>query len=217
MFVNNLNNYTYIFYKNTCDRLKTSGFNPNNILDIGANACQTADIMRLVWPKSNILLIEGNSLFESFYKSKNYNYIIKLLGKENKMVEFYKTKWHDYCSGNSIYKEINDVYDDNNVIVENLPIYKLDDITSDTFDLIKIDTQGSELDIILGGKNTIGKAKVIICEVALIDINVGGCKKEEIIEVLTNQYKFDCVETIEKVIGLDNATINYENILFIKP
>lgn len=217
MFINNLNNYSYTFYKDTCDLLKNSGFNPNNILDIGANACQTADIMRSVWPKSNILLIEGNSSFESTYKSKNYNYIIKLLGKENKIVEFYKTKWSDYCSGNSIYRELNRVYNDDNVIIEKLPIYKLDDITTDTFDLIKIDTQGSELDIILGGKDTISKTKVIICEVALIDINVGGCKKEEIMRVLTNRFKFDYVETIEGVLGFDNSTINYENLLFIKP
>ena len=217
MYVNELNTYNYDFYKDTCNLLKNSGFNPSRILDIGASACETADIMRQCWPESNILLIEGNTAFEPTYKSKNYNYHIKLLGKQNGTVDFYKTKWSNFCSGNSIYREKSGVYDDNTVIIETLPIYKLDDVVLGTYDLIKIDTQGSELDIILGGVNTFSKAKVVICEVALIDVNIGGCKKEDIMNVLTKELKFDYIQTIEGVLSQDLKRIEYENLLFIKP
>lgn len=217
MHLNDLDNYSYVFYENVCNNLKNYGFNPKKILDIGANACETADIMRKCWPKSEMLLIEGNDSCESFFKEKNYNYKIKLLGKENGTVNFYKTKWSPVCSGNSIYKEKNMVYDGDMLLVENLPIYKLDDLVEDVYDLIKIDTQGSELDIILGGINTFSKAKVVICEVALIDINIGGCKKEDVINILTKQLKFDYVDIIEKVFYSDNKTITYENLMFIKP
>ena len=217
MYINNINNYSYSFYKDTCDLLRKSGFNPSRILDIGASACETADIMRQCWPESDILLIDGNNACEPMYKSKNYNYHIKLLGKQNSTTHFYKTKWSSICSGNSIYRENSDAYNDNMVITETLPIYKLDDVVDGKYDLIKIDTQGSELDIILGGINTFSVAKVVICEVALVDINIGGCKKEDIMNVLTKELKFDYIRVIERVLSSDSQRIDYENLLFIKP
>lgn len=215
MKVNELNSYTYDFFEDTCKLLNNSGFTPQRILDIGANVCQTADVFRQFWPASDIMLIEGNRECETIYKLKNYKYQIKLLGKENGTTSFYKTKWHPLCSGNSIYKEINPVYEGDTLITTTLPVYKLDDVVMGTYDLIKIDTQGSELDIIRGGINTFGKAKVVICEVALIDINIGGCKKEDVMNVLTKELKFDYVSCIEGV--TDGQQITYENLLFIRP
>lgn len=217
MKVNNVDNYTYDFYEDTCKLLKNSGFNPKRILDIGANACETADIMRQFWPAADLLLLEGNRDCEPLFKAKKYNYQIKLLGKENGITIFYKTKWSSICSGNSIYRENSNAYDDNMVITETLPIYKLDDVVDGEYDLIKLDTQGSELDIILGGMHTFSNAKVVICEVSLVDNNIGGCKKEDIMSVLTKELKFDYVKTIESVLSPDNLTINYENLMFIKP
>ena len=97
MKVNELNNYTYDFFEDTCKLLKNSGFTPNRILDIGASACQTADVFRQFWPASDILLIEGNRDCEQIYKLKKYNYQIKLLGKQNGSTTFYKTKWSPIC------------------------------------------------------------------------------------------------------------------------
>lgn len=214
MKINTLNDYTYDFFEDTCKLLNNSGFIPRRILDIGASVCQTADVFRQFWPLSDILLIEGNGDCEIVYKSKNYNYQIKLLGKENGTTSFYKTKWHPLCSGNSIYKEINPVYEGDTLITTTQPVYKLDDVVTGTYDLIKIDTQGSELDIIRGGMDTFSKAKVVICEVALIDINIGGCKKEDVMNVLTKELKFDYVSCIECV--TDGQQITYENLLFIR-
>jgi hypothetical protein len=195
--------------------LRKSGFNPKKILDIGASICETADIMRDVWPVAKIVLFEGNKKFESLYKIKNYTYNIKLLGKYNGISKFYKTKWSPVCSGNSIYKENSSFYDDTNLIVEELPIYKLDDLTNEDFDLIKIDTQGSELDIINGGFATFSKAKVIITEVSLINYNEGGCAKQQVIDKLTDM-KFDFISVVESVLN-DNKQIIAESLLFIKP
>lgn len=217
MYTNLLNQYSYNFYEDTCKLLKNNGFYPNRILDIGANACETSDVMRQFWPTSDMLLIEGNSDCEPLFKMKKYNYQIKLLGKENNITPFYKTKWSPICSGNSIYKEKSDVYDGDMLVIETLPVYKLDDVVIGTYDLIKIDTQGSELDIIQGGINTFSKAKVVICEVALMDVNIGGCKKEDVMNVLTKELKFDYIRVIENILSVDNKQINYENLLFIKP
>lgn len=217
MKINDLSNYTYDFYEDTCRLLKNSGFFPKRILDIGANAGETADVMRQVWPTSDMLLIEGNHDCEIIFKAKNYNYQIKLLGKENGITTFYKTKWSPFCSGNSIYRENSNVYEGDMLVTETLPIYKLDDVVEGKYDLVKIDTQGSELDIIRGGIRTVSNAKVIICEVALIEHNIGGCKKADIMNVLTKELKFDYIRVIESVLSSNRQTIDYENLLFIRP
>lgn len=207
--------YSYDYYVKTCLMLKKNGFYPKRILDIGANVCQTADIMREVWPTADIMLFEGNENVEPLYIQKRFNYQIKLLGSYNGFVNFYSTKWSPICSGNSIYREKSDTYNDENVIVEKKPIYKLDDSVVGIYDMIKIDTQGSELDIINGGLETFSKAKVVIAEVSLIDYNEGGCTKQQIIDKLT-ELKFDFISIIESVLKNNTETIA-ESLFFIRP
>jgi len=207
--------YSYDYYLQTCLYLRQNGFYPKNILDIGANVCQTADIMRRIWPVASILLFEGNSECEKLYQKSEYQYQIKLLGKINGVAKFYKTKWSPICSGNSIYKENSETYNAENLIIEELPIYRLDDCVKDIYDLIKIDTQGSELDIIEGGINTFKNAKVVIAEVSFNDYNDGGCTKDQILKKMSD-LKFDCIMPVETVINDKNELIA-ESLLFIKP
>lgn len=207
--------YSYKYYFEACNYLKSCGFKPNNILDIGANLCQTADISRSVWPNSNILLFDGNKNCEQLYQQKKYNYQIKLLGSYNGEVTFYKTRKNDTCSGNSIYKENSNYYNKENLIEEVLPIYKLDDCVKEKYDFIKIDTQGSELDIIKGGVKTIYDSKVLIVEVSLINFNEGGCKKADVVDFILS-LNFDFITKIE-IIWDNNEQIIGESLLFIKP
>lgn len=204
--------YSYEFYKKTCGLLKSSGFNPKRILDIGASMGFTANIVKECWPDSELLLFEGNEDCKQYLQ--NYNCIYKLLGKANGTTSFYKSKKDKYGTGNSIYKEMSDEYNNDNLIVETKSIYRLDDCVTGVYDLIKIDTQGSELDIIEGGLNTISAAKVLIVEVTLVNNNVGGCSKNDILNKLS-ELKFDLVDTIEFI--HNKGIILQENLLFIKP
>jgi len=207
--------YSYDYYSQICFLLRDKGFYPKNILDIGASVCQTADIMRQIWPVANILLFEGNAECEKLYQKQLYDYQIKLLGKINGTTKFYKTKWSKICSGNSIYKENSQTYNDENLIIEELPIYRLDDCVKDIYDLIKIDTQGSELDIIEGGINTFSSAKVIITEVSFNNYNEGGCNKDQILNKMFD-LKFDYIMPVETVMNDKNELIA-ESLLFIRP
>jgi FkbM family methyltransferase len=207
--------YSYDYYVETCLMLRQNGFYPKRILDIGASVCQTADIMRQIWPVANILLFEGNAECEKLYQKQLYDYQIKLLGKINGTTKFYKTKWSPICSGNSIYKENSQTYNEQNLIVEELPIYRLDDCVKDIYDLIKIDTQGSELDIIEGGINTFKNAKVVIAEVSFNNYNEGGCTKQQIVDKMIS-LKFDLISIIESVVNENNELIA-ESLLFIRP
>ncbi len=65
---------------------------------------------------------------------------------------------------------------------------KLDDLfeSDSEFDLIKIDTQGSELDIIEGGLNLCNKAKGILLEVSLTQYNENAPLYDEVIDYMTS-------------------------------
>lgn len=207
--------YTYEYFWATCQRLKKAGFNPKNYLDIGASNCETSNIVKNIWPQCDILLIEANQEFENLYKKYEYKYIFKCLGKENSETNFYKTKKNSLSSGNSIYREMSEAYNDESVIIEKIKIYKLDDIINQKFDFIKIDTQGSELDIINGGLNTISSSKVIIAEISLEQYNIDGCLADEVIDKLKN-LKFDMVTPIENIYSINSTKIIQQSVLFIK-
>ena len=207
--------YTYDFLKKTCNDLKTAGFSPLNILDVGAHMCLTADIFKQYWNHANIILVEADKSFEQLYRLKNYPYYIATVGKDNYTSKFYKSTNDVYKMGGSIYLENSKYYNKESIITENHNVVKLDDlIKNQNFDLVKIDVQGAELDVIKGGLNNLKNTKVIICEVSLTEYNIGGCKKQDLVDYVTNVLKFDLVEIIEKI--HDNKTIFQENLLFIK-
>jgi FkbM family methyltransferase len=207
--------YTYEYFWEACQRLKKAGFNPRNYLDIGASNCETSNIVKKIWPQCDILLIEANQEFENLYKNYGYKYIFKCLGKENSETIFYKTRKNNFSSGNSIYREMSEAYNDESVITEKIKIYKLDDIVDKKFDFIKLDTQGSELDIINGGLNTISSSKVVIAEISLEQYNIGGCLADEVIEKLKN-LKFDMITPIENIYSINSTKIIQQSVLFIK-
>jgi tetratricopeptide (TPR) repeat protein len=58
---------------------------------------------------------------------------------------------------------------------------RLDDLfRGRQFDFVKIDTQGSELDVILGGPVLLSHADYILVEVSLVEYNIGGARAEAV-------------------------------------
>ena len=67
----------------------------------------------------------------------------------------------------------------------NLRTYLFNQFTEDTeFELIKIDTQGSELDILKGGQNLVSKSSVVILEVSYVEYNLGSPLAEDVISYM---------------------------------
>ncbi len=160
-------------------------FTPNTILDIGASNGWFTNLCKTVWPAASFTMIEANPFFENALKSMGIHYIIALLGdKEKSSVKFYINKTERGSTGNSIYREISEFFNDKNCEIIYLPMNILDNLVTDTYDLIKIDTQGSELDIIKGGINTIKKSKYLLLEVSLKSCNEGAPLKDEVVNYL---------------------------------
>ncbi len=174
------------------ENLRDMGINPNTILDIGAHTGQFHSWAKRVWPDAGIFMIEANKLHESTLDRlamvNGDKYLITALGDEEREVTFYTRSDKPHTEGNSYYKEAG-WWDIPQLIQETkVNLQKLDNIFEDeaVFELIKIDTQGSELDILKGGKELISKASVVVLEVSLIEYNEGAPTSEELTDYMNS-------------------------------
>lgn len=184
--------------------------NPNSILDIGANIGDFAAKCKLLWPNSFVYCIEANEHCEKYLNLKCDKYLISLLGDENKESVYYTNKLNMICQGNSIYKEINH----KDQIQISKKMVRLDSIfkNEEKFDLIKIDTQGSELKIISGGINLIKKSKYIILELSILQYNESSPLYNEVINKML-EYNF-CPEKILNKCYINNKLTQIDLLFF---
>jgi len=168
------------------EEVRDLGINPTVILDIGAHSGQFYRWAKRTWPTSAIWMVEANEVHERILKNitlgTDDEYLIAVLGDEERDVTFYTRSDKPHTEGASYYKE--NAYWDIPQLVMQIPkrLQKLDNVFEDIqFDIIKMDTQGSELDIIKGGKNLCKKASAIILEVSLVDLNEGAPTYDEVI------------------------------------
>jgi FkbM family methyltransferase len=196
------------------DKIKNY-FEPNSILDIGANVGQFYNEIKNIFPNSYYYLIEGSESCEVVLKTLNVDYSICLLSDTEKEVNFYIRKNEPRCTGNSIYRENTSFYDDDQIIIEKKQTKTLSNLLNNqTFDLIKIDVQGSEIDIINGGLDVIKKAKGILMEISLVEYNQNAPTKEFVYDYM-DKLGFTPIEHIGNI----NHPLTYEliqqDILFL--
>ena len=199
------------------NKLKDLGFNPSTILDIGAHTGQFYGWAKKTWPQAFIWMIEANSCHESKLKNivenTNDQYTIATLGDIKRNVTFYTRKDKPHTQGASYYKESN--YWDIPQLVLEIPktLQTLDDMfTEDSkFDLIKMDTQGSELDIIRGGHNLCKKANYLLLEVAVIEYNEKAPLEDEVLSFMED-FRFENMGVLGK--HTDGKQIIQKDILF---
>ena len=172
------------------EEVRDLGINPNAILDIGAHTGQFYGWAKRVWPNSSMWMVEANHLhertLENLIRFSGDGYLIAALGDEERDVTFYTRSDKPHTEGNSYYKEAN-YWDIPQLVQEStIRVQKLDNIFEDdaVFEVIKIDTQGSELDILKGGKNLVSKASVVILEVSFIEYNLGSPMVKEMVEYM---------------------------------
>ena len=175
---------------------------PKTILDIGANIGEFSCLASMIWPNAYIFSIEANPHCEQYLKLNIKNpYLIQALSNENKTnVPFYTTKLDSINTGNSLYRETSsDLYNDENCVIEYITTIKLDDLFNKTFDLIKIDTQASELDIIKGGINLVKKSKWVLLEASIVSCNENSILIDDVIKYMMD-IGFDSGTDIEDLI-----------------
>jgi len=155
-----------------------NGLNPETIIDVGA-ADGTPPLYE-VFPEANHILIEPLKEF-----SPNLSQLVTQL-KKAKYISAAATSQtgsliinvHPDLLGSSIYKEKED--SDVNGVERTVPTVTIDALCTDRGTtgpyLIKIDTQGSELEVLMGAEKIIQDTEFIILEVSLFEFFKGGCQ-----------------------------------------
>ena len=183
---NTLINY---FRNNSCDieNIKT-------IFDIGAHRGSWTQQIKRVFNKGNFYLFEVNINNNKYLESKNLNFYNVLLSDKAEKKIFYTLN----STGDSYLKQKKDFHKAKEI--------KLNSITLDKFiklkklpkpNFIKIDTQGSEIDILKGAKSALENCKFILLECPIVDYNE---KSPNIFKYLNfmKSIKYLPVELIEK-------------------
>ncbi len=201
--------------KSSFVRLKQLGFDPKHILDIGAYEGNWAAELHDIFPAAKILMIEGQKSKKTLIEERtkhipNSTIEIALLGAKEEDVEF-----NMYESASSVYKEDNET----NAKVESIKLQLLDNVVTkhsfEQVDLIKIDTQGYELEILKGGISVLKSAQFVLLEVSLLGIYKNAPLVDEVILFMksNNFLLYDICTLMRR--PYDNAVFQ-SDFLFVK-
>jgi len=154
-----------------------------SLLDIGANVGNFSRTVKHFFPDMNILMLEANPYCDHPLSQSGIPYEIACLSDDIKTVDLYLNPKNYMCTGTSYYKEVTVHYDNADWVKTETKL--LDDVVRDrTYEYIKMDTQGSELDILRGGTKTVEKAKYIQLETTLVKYNEGAPLKDEVVDYM---------------------------------
>jgi FkbM family methyltransferase len=174
--------------------------NPKVIYDIGACVLHWTKPAKATWPEAKIIAFDIMEEARFLYNSHNIEYHVHFLSdKDEEEKEFFKNIFQP--GGQSFYRENPAILGMSSQYFSDKHKIKVKTITLDTLvsklnlpapDLIKMDIQGSELDVLKGALNTISNCKDIILELQEIDWNMGAPKADIVIEYM-NSIGYDCV------------------------
>lgn len=180
------------------NRLKELGFTPKTIIDCGACVGEWSGQIKQVYPDSFIMGIDASNWSNGNIPSTNISEFEVLSNEDNKEIIFYK-KTEGLCTGDSMFKENTQHYQEHNTIKEIRLSKTLKSLCEkhniDKIDLLKIDTQGSEILVMEGLGERINDIEFIELECSLIEWNIGGCSLQDVIDYLKDRFTiFDVIE-----------------------
>ena len=184
----------------------------DSVLDVGAHKGKWTQTFKEHYPNVKSLMIEANADHIEDLK-KVGPYMLALLSKDDEEVDYYMCEDKDNNHGNGIYKE------NTNVPFKSIKrrTTTLDSLLpGQRFDLIKLDVQGSELDIIQGSPGFIHNAKYLWLELQPHNYNIGAPSAGKVIGYL-NQIGFEMITMDEVntgngvIMGMDVIFVNVRN------
>lgn len=175
------------------NRLKSLGFYPDRILDVGANVGDWARVMKDVFPLSTVHMIEASETCAKSLNTTGNIYAISLVGSANKMVDFYETP---QGTGNSMFKERTVFFA--SIQPVRRQVYTIDTLMHDfaPVQFLKLDIQGAELDALKGAPILLASVQVILLELSMLAYNEGAPSALETLAFLSD-IGFDMLDLID--------------------
>lgn len=159
------------FMKTLID-LKNKGVSFDVIYDIGARHAEWATRINLIFNQSTLYLFEANEKCITKLEESGFKFFITTLSSKVGTVDFYSNN----STGDSYYKENTSYYNGINSIKKETTT--LDALITEREipkpNFIKIDTQGSEIDILIGSVDCLNQASLVYLECPLFKYNIGA-------------------------------------------
>eukprot|EP00238_Polyblepharides_amylifera_P000315 CAMPEP_0196573596 /NCGR_PEP_ID=MMETSP1081-20130531/3479_1 /TAXON_ID=36882 /ORGANISM="Pyramimonas amylifera, Strain CCMP720" /LENGTH=260 /DNA_ID=CAMNT_0041891365 /DNA_START=460 /DNA_END=1242 /DNA_ORIENTATION=- len=208
-----------------CQRLCRRGYAPKHIVDIGAHWGSWSTKVQRVFSNSNFHMMEANPQAMSKLQRTKIPYEIALLGEREESVTYYSNP--SASTGNSVFREATQHFDEKNRAVSSSTRQQttLDALLGYpnepkfTVDFLKIDAQGSELNILRGGQNVLKGVSVLLLECSILQYNRGAPLAGEVISwlhskgfVLHEILEFNRLNNV--LFQVDFAFIRKEHFLF---
>jgi FkbM family methyltransferase len=192
--------------------LKKRGYKIDVIYDIGARHGEWSSQFMFAFPNSKIFMFEANSSCEKELKKTGYPYYINVLSCEDGES---RTFFTNDSTGDSLFKENSEIYDDATAVeVTTSTLYKVvQDNKIPAPDFIKIDTQGSELEILSGADSLLSSVNAVYLEAPLVEYNKGAPNIYEYISFMKG-HQFFLLDVCELHYG-SNGIIQMD-LLFVR-
>lgn len=187
------------YMKEPLERFKSRVGDIDTMLDIGAAHGHFSRQFKEIWPEAKITAIECNIL-DSYYLDTEEEWDVRFacLGDTPCKKTFYLSEADQVGGGSSLYRENTAAFD--KVVEQQVSIVTLDSLKLPPQRFIKLDTQGSEVDIIKGGRKTIEQADFLLIEMSLLKYNDGGCLIDDVMAE-TRKMGFRLLQTFGPVQG----------------
>lgn len=194
-------------------RLKDLGFSPNTIVDCGACTGEWSGSIKSVFHDSYVLGVDANDWNKNgCFPNTNDCAIEVLSDKDNEEVIFYK-KVEGLCTGDSIFKEDTQHYMPHNTVEEIRVTKTLKSVCLQKnikqIDLLKLDTQGSEILIMKGLGDMLNHVEFIELECSLVEYNIGGCLFNDVYEFLKENFTLYEILELHRHYGNDLIQVDF--------
>jgi FkbM family methyltransferase len=167
-------------------RLRSKGFQPSSIIDVGAYEGNWTRVVRRVFPDAPVLMVEAQpakrpNLEKVCRELPGVRYEQALLGRDRgQSVPFF-----EMGTGSSMFPENSNVSRN----VTELITVPLDELAGPIAGpaLLKIDVQGAELEVLEGSPKTLAACEVVQLEVALLPYNQGAPTITEVLNYMAER------------------------------
>lgn len=181
--------------------LKTQGFEPPIIWDVGACVLHWYHLASSIWPQAQIYCFEANQSCEFLFQQHSVNYHIGVLSNsDRRTVKFWNNPMHP--AGSSYYRENPQQSVDSPLLYTEANARLVNCQTLETIrlvrnwplpNLLKMDVQGAELDVLQGLGASLQQVEHVILELQHVEWNLGAPQCELVINWM-QAHNFDLVK-----------------------
>ncbi|HKQ53326.1 MAG TPA: FkbM family methyltransferase [Pyrinomonadaceae bacterium] len=176
------------------DFIPLAAYNINTVIDVGAHKGEFARMMRRTLPDARIISFEPlaeafQELTASMKTDANFEAFNFALGEREGGVEMHKNEWTQSSSLLPMAELHKEVFTyTKNETTEEIEIRRLDDVLGGVKlrpeILVKLDTQGYEDKVILGGEEVISQARLLVVETSFQTLYEGQPLFDDIYQLL---------------------------------